>query len=197
MTTVPRVCSVDDCGRKAHAGRMCQTHYNRLKSGKPLDTPVRTYGNTGSCSVEGCDKPFSCRGLCDGHYQRLSNGKRVNTPLGERNQVGCKVEGCDKPHSSKGLCRAHHFRQRTYGLTVEQAVDYFERPCAICGSREKTHIDHDHECCPGRGSCGECVRGTLCSSCNLGLGAFRDDVDKLRKAIEYLTATNDVVLLAM
>lgn len=31
-------------------------------------------------------------------------------------------------------------------------------------------IDHDHKCCPGHRSCGSCVRGIVCRSCNLLYG---------------------------
>lgn len=55
--------------------------------------------------------------------------------------------------------------------------------CAICGYpaselRRRLSIDHDHR--TGQ------VRGLLCTTCNLGLGAFRDDPAVLAKAIEYL-----------
>lgn len=34
---------------------------------------------------------------------------------------------------------------------------------------------------------GQCVRGLLCSDCNLSLGKFGDDVATLERAITYLT----------
>ena len=65
--------------------------------------------------------------------------------------------------------------------------------CAIqaCGATEpggkgQWHIDHDHACCAGEKSCGECVRGLLCSRCNPMLGMARDNVAILIAAADYL-----------
>jgi len=50
--------------------------------------------------------------------------------------------------------------------------------CGICGRGNwrgehpvPLYIDHDHVCCPDhRRTCGQCVRGLLCSGCNGWLG---------------------------
>jgi hypothetical protein len=71
--------------------------------------------------------------------------------------------------------------------------DTFSQPdgCGICGESNTTlAVDHDHRCCPGKYSCGQCVRGFLCNSCNNGLGRFRDDPELLSAAIAYLTRAN-------
>jgi hypothetical protein len=79
-----------------------------------------------------------------------------------------------------------HIR-KTLGVTAEQYEDMFTSQggkCAICGStgpggkRVRFCIDH----CHSTGS----IRGLLCVSCNSGLGYFKDDVQRLAAAIEYL-----------
>ena len=55
--------------------------------------------------------------------------------------------------------------------------------CQVCGvsfteTSAKRAIDHCHD--TGR------VRGMICYTCNIGLGHFKDDIDILQKAIEYL-----------
>lgn len=83
---------------------------------------------------------------------------------------------------------------RTYGLTLEtydQILAGQGGVCAGCGAAPPQHkrlaIDHDHRCCPMRKSCGHCVRGLLCSSCNLALGLAKDDPDRLLGLVRYLT----------
>jgi len=84
-----------------------------------------------------------------------------------------------------------HYRlrlERYYEILREQGGQ-----CAICRAEHpgdirlgRFHVDHDHACCPGFGSCGKCVRGLLCRGCNTALGNFRDDPDVLLAALSYL-----------
>lgn len=84
---------------------------------------------------------------------------------------------------------------RKYGLTPESFDAMLVRQngvCAICrtpepgGKHGQWHIDHDHSCCPGQRTCGKCIRGLLCDGCNIGLGHFGDDRERLLAAAGYL-----------
>ena len=90
--------------------------------------------------------------------------------------------------------------RREFGITAEEYDTILELQgdaCAICRSKfgnelgHRLAVDHDHACCPGKRSCGKCIRGILCGSCNLGLGKFRDDPILLGKAIKYLLGQLD------
>jgi len=89
---------------------------------------------------------------------------------------------------------AHTRNIERYGLTMEQYHKLLEDQaygCKICGLKESTYrkrlsVDHDHSCCPGSKSCGNCVRGLLCHHCNAALGNAKDSVETLQKMINYL-----------
>jgi len=36
-------CKHTDCARRAHTSGWCSTHYRRLRSGQPMDAPIRRY----------------------------------------------------------------------------------------------------------------------------------------------------------
>lgn len=66
-----------------------------------------------------------------------------------------------------------------YGITLDEYNEIIAKGCAICGETEgRMALDHDHS--SGR------IRDCLCMACNIGLGAFTDDTERMRKAIEYL-----------
>src|SRR5690606_11385790 len=90
---------------------------------------------------------------------------------------------------------------RQYNMTLAEYDALLAKQdgkCAICaltpaeiGDAEGANlkalaVDHDHDCCPGSASCGKCIRGLLCARCNTSLGGFRDEVDLLFKAADYL-----------
>jgi hypothetical protein len=71
-----------------------------------------------------------------------------------------------------------------YGLSAEAVGALRESQnnrCRICSDSfdaVRMNVDHDH--ISGR------IRGLLCDFCNRGLGHFRDSVDRLQAAIDYL-----------
>jgi len=79
-----------------------------------------------------------------------------------------------------------------YNITTEKYNELFNKQdgkCAICGTKEKDKtrygrlvIDHCHKT--------NKIRGLLCKECNTALGLSFDDINVLKKAIEYLKNVN-------
>lgn len=68
-----------------------------------------------------------------------------------------------------------------YGLTrteYEALLDAHGRACAICGGKDRLHVDHSHE--DGH------VRGILCGRCNPAIGLLGDNIAGLERALRYL-----------
>jgi hypothetical protein len=82
-------------------------------------------------------------------------------------------------------------RVKAHGLTRERYEEMIlnqNDTCPICNKQlgQSPSIDHDHSCCPGKFSCGNCVRGLLHRGCNAMLGIVEEDVHTLERAIRYL-----------
>lgn len=76
-----------------------------------------------------------------------------------------------------------------YGVSVEDWDIMFAQQggvCAICKQVDQTGIrlsvDHDHVT--------GVVRGLLCRNCNVALGLFKDDPERITVAVSYLAARN-------
>lgn len=77
---------------------------------------------------------------------------------------------------------------RKYGISLATFKELLEEQkgvCKICSlpctSGRQLSVDHDH--LTGK------VRGLLCGNCNKGLGSFKDNINLLKKAMEYLNGS--------
>jgi hypothetical protein len=99
--------------------------------------------------------------------------------------------------NNKGRHKAMIFVARLkkqYGITTDQYHAMLAAQgglCAICDKpqnqlKRRMNVDHDHACCPGFGSCGKCIRGLLCSSCNTLLGRIESNLNRIKLIFEYI-----------
>lgn len=85
-----------------------------------------------------------------------------------------------------------YWNGRKYNLTEEAFNEMVEEQggrCAICGTvpeKKRLCVDHDHRCCPGKFSCGQCIRGLICQPCNSGIGFLKDDLAIVKSAARYM-----------
>jgi hypothetical protein len=113
-------------------------------------TCARTLGHTGACATA---QNMAARRECSRNHPHR-----------------------ESPESRKLSNRK--YRISSYGLTpyeFDLLLDAQEHSCGMChepfDDGERIHVDHDHACCKEKNrSCGKCVRGLLCHTCNIALG---------------------------
>lgn len=120
------------------------------------------------------------RGLCGVCYQRIA----YRSDARYRDKTKARSA---KSRGARLLQVAAYERKRRLlrrGLTVEQYDKLLLDQggvCKICGRPPKKlrlSVDHNHQT--------GAIRGLLCWKCNTGIGWFREDVNALRKAADYL-----------
>lgn len=102
------------------------------------------------------------------------------------NKYGRDKRALDPEKANRTSRNAEYTRK--FGLSIDEIDNFLQEQqggkCAICRNEiklmdsHKTHVDHCHK--------SNQFRGILCHNCNKGLGNFRDNVDSLKSAIEYL-----------
>ena len=82
-----------------------------------------------------------------------------------------------------------------YGVTPAEYWRMFEAQggvCFVCKrpelKRGSMAVDHDHRCCVGRYSCGECVRALLCVECNSLEGKMAANLELVHELLAYMNA---------
>lgn len=140
----------------------------------------------------------------EGKYGRYGHCKACQNVIArQRREEKARREG--RPYLPRGLSeeerqeraarskRSAHLKWR-FGITLDEyeaMLEVQDYRCAICRRHQddfanRFAVDHDHSCCPGKTSCGKCVRSLLCLPCNAGLGSFHDDLAMLDAAKAYL-----------
>lgn len=157
-------CLVEQCSKKVVAKQLCQFHYDRKRRYGDL----RTRPSELSCI--NCSKMFSV-------------SKTGNLPL------RCEPCQIDYHRTQMRLDRHRKGIWELYKITTEQYQAMHDEQggvCLICQQTTKGRgqannrlaVDHDHKT--------KKIRGLLCSHCNTALGLFRDNVQYLESAINYL-----------
>lgn len=179
-------CAYPPCERPKRSKGYCNTHYLQSYHGRPLSmTKPRVatlardaHGNKWCSCCESwreTDRFASSKGSADGLQSRCRD---CNAAI----------------YRGRSEVVRDQMREARFGLTrvgFDALLEEQGGRCAICltddpGTRWWC-VDHDHACCPEDGrSCGSCVRGILCHSCNAGIGHLRDSPTALRRAADYL-----------
>ena len=139
-----------------------------------LSSPIRTkHGRLKN------KKPVKAETLKRREYQR----KRYQEKKAHINEINIEWRKNNKER------RHWHEAKRRYGVTFELYKELMKQDCKICGesrndSDKRFAIDHCHKSEHEDGVMR--IRGVLCHNCNHGLGKFKDDINLLQSAIDYL-----------
>lgn len=146
-------------------------------------------------------------------YNKKAREKRKNVVLepddprhgthGAYSNYRCRCTPCREAnskykldHPSKYSYESHRKRhlKKWFNMSPEDyhtLLDDQGGGCAVCGKTEEQNgkalsVDHDRACCPSLQSCGKCVRGILCTTCNKAIGHLGDTSTSVQLAVDYL-----------
>jgi hypothetical protein len=151
------------------------------------------------CSIEDCERIHYAKTYCRNHYTRMFRNGTTELLVGSRSK--------HKKYNPEYQRKIHLMKK--YKLTPEKYEEMAKDGCHICGKQalphKYLHVDHDHNCCvvkydkKGRSgyfkTCGLCVRGILCDSCNQAVGQYerdkmRDDYPLKNEVMMYVAKHN-------
>jgi hypothetical protein len=205
-----KFCTVEGCGSAVTAKDLCGLHYERLRrTGTTEKRASQEKVTCVRCGLRNGDYIRSDGRVCKACYQKEKRAAAITPGIcancGEKFEPTrrysvesgramycsrkCKDIAWRKSgRNAEASLRSYYHRR--YGLTEEQVAEMREHGCEICGAVSdgaegrwgNLHIDHNHET--------GVVRGVLCTTCNTGLGQFKDNPELLEKAAAYLRGSS-------
>ena len=140
------------------------------------------------CTVEECNKPHYAKSYCRMHYTRVQRNGTLETK--NKPVDTSKVYIYAK---QEYVYKRHYMLMTKYKMTLDEFNTRAANGCEICGEfRERSlHVDHNHSCCNGSTTCGNCVRGVICNGCNTAVdkmehGLLREDYPNIGLIKKYL-----------
>lgn len=124
-----KICSIENCTRKAIARTWCGAHVARFyKHGDPNVLMHRTV-----CTVEGCGGKHSARGLCSRHFEAF------------RRDSGYKAATARKPNARYTDCvRYAKHRNLLWDIPLEDYKVLISKTCEYCaGPLPETKVGLD------------------------------------------------------
>jgi hypothetical protein len=177
-----RFCGPSNCSNHERLCGWCGVIYPRARA------QAGTKYCSDECRAAAMHDPYSKSGTHRGNGNGEAECAICHHPVGPRRVRADVCASCRKRHSSQ---------IKRHRLNTEWAVRLINATnCECCGERLPTEdgkgrcvVDHDHDCCPGHVSCGECVRGIICHRCNTAAGAIEADPRRFAAVTHYLAGT--------
>jgi hypothetical protein len=98
-----------------------------------------------------------------------------NSKMANGYDSSCKA--CKKAGYNSTVAKEKYIL-RKYQLTMETFRKLMNDGCEICGDTEKLVLDHNHDT--------GAFRGCLCHRCNTAIGQFKDSIEVMENAINYI-----------
>jgi hypothetical protein len=170
-------CKIEGCLNPLRTKGLCGAHYFRVRKYGTLDLPEEKRITLLKEGKSYCPKCEQEKSLAEFHNDKYTmTGKAIYCR--ECNKKKSK----ERYSSNKEKVSIQRIKKK-FGISQDDYLKLFndqDGKCKICEvPKKKLVVDHCHTT--------QKIRGLLCSSCNLGLGHFKDSINALDAAIRYLS----------